>query len=127
MMYARKCHACGVSEGVLYVIGGTDEQQPVLQCECLDLRQNTTLDEASNLRSRISYNIFRGEKGDLRWRQLSDLPAWLNGSRLVNLGSELAVISNYAAENDVILDTGENRFRPLPVREGRERMVREAG
>ena len=38
MMYARKCHACGVSEGILYVIGGTDEQQPVLQCECLDLR-----------------------------------------------------------------------------------------
>ena len=44
MMYARKCHACGVSDGVLYVIGGTDEQQPVLQSECLDLRQNTAMD-----------------------------------------------------------------------------------
>ena len=62
MMYARKCHACGVSEGVLYVIGGADEQQPVLQCECLDLRQNTTLDEASNLWRKISYTIFSEAK-----------------------------------------------------------------
>ena len=44
MKYARKCHACGVWEGILYVVGGTDEQQPVLQSECLDLRQNTSKD-----------------------------------------------------------------------------------
>ena len=37
----------------------------------------------------------------------------------------MAVISNYAAENDVVLDTADNRFAPLPVREGRGRMNRE--
>ena len=45
----RKCHACGVSEGILYVIGGTDEQQPVMQSECLDLRQKTAMDDVTNL------------------------------------------------------------------------------
>ena len=41
MLHARKCHACGVSQaGVLYAVGGTDEQQPVLQSEYLDLRWN---------------------------------------------------------------------------------------
>ena len=49
MMHARKCHACGVSEGILYVIGGTDEQQPVMQSECLDLRQKTAMDDVTNL------------------------------------------------------------------------------
>ena len=37
---------------------------------------------------KIRFNYIREEKGVLEWRQLPDLPAWLNGTRLVSLGRE---------------------------------------
>lgn len=87
MLFRRKCHSSGVVDGIIYAIGGTDEQQAVMQNECLDLK----LEKAG-------------------WKQISDLPVWINGSNLIRLGRErIAVVSTYAAENDKVYDVCENR------------------
>jgi hypothetical protein len=87
MATARKCHACLVHEGRLWVMGGSDSQLSVLTAEVLDL----SLPE-----------------DQWAWHTVAPLPSWHNGSFAPAVGPLIYLPVAYGTDNDKLYDTSRD-------------------
>lgn len=95
MNHARKCHGCYIKDNTMYVIGGTDSQQPVMNVESLylDSLPLTPLTDSNKIEDVASSEL---------WKVIATLGSWHNGSAgLLGLENQrMVAISVYGTDHD---------------------------